>query len=135
MDKIRFRLIVPKDECPQYEAFLGKGGLKTEPPEPVEMVAAPLMEAKFVEVLAVLATGTAVAFAMRLFDLLVQERENGTVIDFRKDPYEVSLVANVPYGTLVVIDKSGKSHIQKIDPNKTADPASFITGIVEKFAG
>jgi hypothetical protein len=136
MDEVRFRLIVPKDEGPRYETFLQEGGLATAPPEVVETSAeTPLVEAKFVELLALVAAGTAAAFAMRLFDLLVQKRENGTVIDFRKDPCEISLVANVPYGTLVVIDKDGKSHIQKIDPNQTADPTSFITGIVEKYTG
>lgn len=136
MGKFRFRLIVPRDECPQYETFLQEGGLETEPPHSVQTITdTPLVEAKFVELLAVIAAGTTAAFAMRLFDLLVQKRENGTVIDFRKDPYEISLVANVPYGTLVVIDKDGKSHIQKIDPNQTADPTSFVTGIVEKYTG
>ena len=66
-------------------------------------------------------------------DLLIQKRENGTVIDFSKDPYEVSLVANVPYGTLVIIDQTGKSRVQKIDANKTADAESLITGIIERY--
>ncbi len=135
MENVSFRFVMPKGDYEQYADILQKGDLDVAQPETLETPEdATLVDAKFVELVGVIAAGAIAAMAVRLFDLLVQKKENGTVIDFSKDPYEVSLVANVPYGTLVVIDQTGKSQVKKIDPNKTADIETLVTGIIEKYA-
>ena len=130
-----FRLVIPKEEYGQCVDFLQKGNLDVTQPESLKTPEdATLVDAKFVELVAVIAAGTIAAIALRLFDLLVQKRENGTVIDFRKDPFEVSLCANVPYGTVIVIGRRAEPQVLHIDPNGTDNLQTLITSLIESYA-
>jgi hypothetical protein len=132
MKNVSFKLIMLEKDYEKYAGALKEGQLEVSPPEPLETPKDDvLVDARFVELVGLMVTGALTAMTLRLFDLLVQRKDNGTIIDFRKDPPAVSLVANVPYGTLVVIDENGQSQIKKIDPNKSADAKELITGIIE----
>lgn len=136
MADVSFRFILSKDDYESYTAFLQKGNLSVAPPQPLETPPeeTTLVDAKFVELIAVMVAGAVSAMVLRLFDLLVQKQENGTVIDFSKHPPEFSTVSNLPYGTLVVITPGNEPLVKKIDPNQTVQTQRFITDMIEKYA-
>jgi len=135
MEKFRFCFIMSENERESYQKILQSDDVDITSDEPLNTPEdAALVDAKFVDLVGVITVGTLAAIALRLFDLITQKEENGTVIDFSKDPFEVNLIANVPYGTIVVIDPQGNSHIEKIDPNKVGDAMPLLNNLFEKYA-
>lgn len=134
MEDIRFKFVVAKEDHKQFTDILQIGDLEIGQPEYLKTPEdATLVDARFVELIAVIVAGTIAVIALRIFDLILQNKENGTIIDLSKNPPEAILVGNVPYGTLVVIDTHGETSVEKIDPNMTSEGQSLIKSIIEGY--
>jgi hypothetical protein len=71
-----------------------------------------LGEARFVDPVTISVVTTLSLLAVRLTNHWLKRSERGVQIDLRTTPPTVSLLAGVPSGVLVVIDKDGKPTIR-----------------------
>jgi hypothetical protein len=71
-----------------------------------------LGEARFVDPVTITVATTLSLLAVRLTNHWLKRSERGVQIDLRTTPPTVSLIAGVPSGVLVVIDKDGKPTIR-----------------------
>ena len=86
----------------------------------------PLREAKFVETLAIVATVGITWIVKRIVDSWLKSHEQGVQIDLRTDPATMSVVANVPRGFVVLIDKDGKATTKQAEYEKVEDLQGWL---------
>ncbi len=73
----------------------------------------PVLEARFIEPVTLLAAVTLGWLAKRLVDHWLRDQERGVQIDLRTTPPTVSRIAGVPRGFLVIIDREGVARTEK----------------------
>lgn len=89
----------------------------------------PLVEARFVDPVTVVATTTLALLAVRLVNHWLKSNERGAQIDLRTQPATISQLRNVPAGVLVIIDKDGKPSICRETYDKPEDLLPMLTKI------
>ena len=131
-ESTKLRIIMTREDLENEKSEVSEAaGVKFGPPEPVDLAKDNhLTDARFVELVGVVAIGALSSLVLRLVNNWIQKRENGTLIDLRKDPVEISLVRNIPQGTMVIIDQNGKSQVHKAD--NIPDPYSFVSNLLSK---
>ncbi len=92
----------------------------------------PLVEARFVDPVTVVAITTLALLAVRIVNHWLKNDERGVQIDLRTQPPTISQLRNVPAGVLVIIDKDGKPSIRRETYDKPEDLLPTLTKI---FAG
>ena len=82
--------------------------------DPLKWVAdSPLGDARFVDPVTLMITGTLAVIAIRLVNHWLKKAERGVQIDLRSDPPTISRLVNVPAGVIVFIDRSGKASVHR----------------------
>ena len=92
----------------------------------------PLVEARFVDPVTVVATTTLALLAIRLVNHWLKRDERGVQIDLRTQPPTISQLLNVPAGVLVIVDKDGKPTLHRETYDKPEDLLPILTKV---FAG
>lgn len=132
-DSVKFRMVMTRGAL-EEEQRKGQAGEVTfgdvEPVEPTE----PLTEARFLELVAVIVTGTIATFALRLANRWLRSKDRGTLVDLSKNPMEISLVQNIPYGTIILVGKDGKSSVHKTDAQDVDQLQGFILNVLQQAA-
>jgi hypothetical protein len=90
-------------------------------PLPTPPQVAPLTEARFLEVIAVVFSLTVASLAKRIVNRWLDDQSEGVLIDARQSPPLVSRVAGIPAGFLVLVDASGatSTHQAGSDTNES----------------
>ena len=91
-----------------------------------------LEEARFVETLALVAVVTIPYIAKRLIDHWLKKKEQGIQIDLRKDPVNISNIANVPQGYVLIIEKDGTARTEQAKYDKPEDIVPLLQNILAK---
>lgn len=92
----------------------------------------PLVEARFVDPVTVVATATLALLAIRLVNHWLKSDERGIQIDLRTQPATISHLQNVPAGVLVIIDKDGRPSVHRETYDK---PEDLLPTLTKVFAG
>jgi hypothetical protein len=85
-----------------------------------------LKEAKFVELVVVGAVVSVTWLVKRITDHWLKKNEQGVQIDLRASPPVVSVVANVPQGFVVIIDKDGNASTKQAAYEKSEDINTWL---------
>jgi hypothetical protein len=133
-NRVELRVVMTREDL-EHEQAIGANGLV---PERVEPIAAPppgLGEARFIETVAVICTITLAEIARRLVNDWLKRNEQGVQIDLRTIPPTISMIANIPRGYLVIIDKNGESQVQKAEYDKETDLAPLLSKVLSGGQG
>ena len=87
---------------------------------------APLTEARFIEVIAVVVVAAVSTMATRVVERWLRDKSQGVMIDVRSTPALVSRVAGIPAGFLVLIDKDGSATTHEARPDQGEPLAAIV---------
>jgi hypothetical protein len=122
--KIRFNL--PREELAVEQQAAGEEYiLGAETPLQADPDA---VEARFIEPITLIASITLSALALRIFNLISNQRR-GVLVDARQNPAVVSRLEDVPAGFVVIIKSDGST--ETVAAQKTDE--SILSGILSKI--
>jgi hypothetical protein len=91
-----------------------------------------LDEARFIDSVVVVVTATVAVLAKHIVYYFLRSKEQGLQIDLRTIPATISVLANVPQGFLVIIDKAGKPMLHKAEYVKGEDLTPILSHLLQQ---
>jgi hypothetical protein len=131
-DQVEVRLELTQDELALEKSATDKGVEITSESRPVPREVSGLGEARFAQIVVVIAAATVAVLSKRLVDQWLKSQEHGVEIDAHTTPPTISTVSNVPQGFLVIIDKDGKVSHHKTEYDKSED---LVPLLAKLFSG
>jgi len=127
---MKFELELLEEQL-ELEAFekVGKASIVKKK----EITQASLGNAHFIEpVSQIIAVATVSMIAYRMVDHWLTQKEQGVLIDVRKDPALISRVSGVPNGFVHLIDNVGESKLVKFEYDKSNELKEILINFLGK---
>lgn len=130
--QLEIRLEIPND---LFQEDPNEENIKIKSREALEAVetGSPFREAKFVESVVIIGVVGLSWLVKRVVDHWLNKNQQGIQFDLRTTPPTMSAVANVPQGSIVIIDINGKASVKQAKYEKSDDLNGWIQSTLQSL--